>query len=115
MARKLILLLLAAGMLASVLLWERYSLARQGERDFAALGCVSCHFSGGGPNLTHVVRKHDDKLLSQFIGDPGSVYRARNMQSLNEGFGHMPQLQTTPQNVRAIIAYLHELDRTDKQ
>jgi len=114
MNRKFLVLLAVAIVVSSILLWERNSLAREGERDFQRLGCTGCHFSGGGPNLTHVVRKHDDAMLTAFISDPEAIYRTRNSQSLNEGFGNMPRLDVTPREVRSIIAYLHELDREAK-
>jgi hypothetical protein len=105
------LLVCVVGIAAGALLYQRYSLAEQGQRDFARLGCTGCHFSGAGPNLMHVVRKHDEKLLTQFILDPESVYRERQMQPLNAGYMLMPSLNPTQQETRAIIAYFRELDR----
>jgi hypothetical protein len=92
-------------------LYERYSLPRRGERDFARLRCTACHFSGAGPNLTHVVRRHDGELLERFIANPGDVYRNRNMQPLNDGYMLMPNQHASPEDARAIVAYLRELDQ----
>jgi hypothetical protein len=59
-------------LVAAAAIWgmQAYSPAQRGERAFAQLGCIGFHFSGSGPNLTHVVKKHDDALLVRFISDP---------------------------------------------
>jgi nitrous-oxide reductase len=89
---------------------QRYSAAERGQRRFAELGCSGCHFSGGGPNLTKVVRKHNDALLERFILDPQSVYRERNMKTLNSSYSFMPRVVASRDDVRDIIAYFHALD-----
>jgi len=94
-----------------VLLYQRYSLAERGERTFQRLGCGGCHFSGAGPNLTHVVRKHDTGLLEKFIASPAAVYRERGMRPLNDGYMLMPEMHATTDDASAIIAYLRELDK----
>ena len=90
---------------------ERLTLSRRGEESFARLGCGGCHFSGGGPNLTHVVNKHNDALLERFIQNPQSVYRERKGQPLNVGYMLMPNMNATHEDARAIIAYLRELNK----
>ncbi len=96
---------------AGAFFYQRYSLEQRGEETFTRLGCTGCHFSGAGPNLTHVAKKYDEKLLTRFILDPQTVYRERNMQSLNAGYMLMPGLNPTPKETRAIIAYLKEIDK----
>jgi nitrous-oxide reductase len=111
MKRKIAVLIFAVvGALAIVAL-QRYSAAERGERRFAELGCSGCHFSGGGPNLTQVVHKHDDALLERFILDPQSVYRERNMKTLNNGYMFMPRVVASREDVRDIIAYFHSLEK----
>jgi cytochrome c2 len=111
MRRKLVTVtvVLAAGI--SIMLYDRLTLASRGEQAFTRLGCGGCHFSGGGPNLTHVVRRHDEKLLRQFIQNPGAVYRARNNQPLNPGYMYMPNMNATAEDAEAIVAYLKNLDK----
>jgi hypothetical protein len=108
-ASLLILAVVAAA--TGVLIFQRYTLAERGERSFQRLGCGGCHFSGAGPNLTHVVQRHDPKLLERFIASPPEVYRERGMRPLNEGYMLMPEMHAGPEDARAIIAYLHALDQ----
>jgi hypothetical protein len=95
---------------AGTLIYERCSLARKGERDFVRLGCTGCHFSGAGPNLTHVVRRRNPVLLERFIVNPADVYRERGMKPLNEGYMLMPDMHATSSDASEIVAYLRELD-----
>jgi hypothetical protein len=107
-------MLVAALVMASAIgvwLYQRYTPARRGERRFAELGCTGCHFSGAGPNLTHVIRKHDRALLERFIPDSPSVYRERKGAPLNAGYMLMPKGKATAEDVQVILAYLQELDR----
>lgn len=89
---------------------QRYSLPRRGERIFAQRGCTGCHFSGAGPNLTHVMRKHDRAVLEKLILDSPAFYRARKGEPLNPGYMRMPKVNATPDEIHAILAYLQELD-----
>jgi cytochrome c551/c552 len=92
-------------------LYERLTLAKRGEDAFTRLGCGGCHFSGGGPNLTHVARKHNAVMLQKFIRNPQVVYRERDGQPLNPGYMLMPNMNATDNDARAIIAYLNELNK----
>ncbi len=94
-----------------VILYQRFNVAARGEETFTSLGCGGCHFSGGGPNLTHVVQRHDEALLLRFIQNPQNVYKERNGESLNPGYMHMPNLNASANDARLIVAYLKELDR----
>ncbi|HVZ15900.1 MAG TPA: cytochrome c [Terriglobales bacterium] len=111
------ILLVVAAIAGGVLLYQRYSLPQRGERAFQRLGCGGCHFSGAGPNLTHVVRRQDPKFLEQFIANPPAVYRQRGMRPLNDGYMLMPDMHASPDDAAAIVAYLHDLDKEkeDKQ
>jgi Cytochrome c len=99
----------------AIMLIQYNSAARRGERAFTRLGCTGCHFSGAGPNLTHVLRKHDRKLLEQFILDPQSVYKQRNREPLNRGYMLMPRMQVTSPDVHDILAYLADLNQNQEQ
>jgi cytochrome c551/c552 len=105
--------LVAAAALAvcfSAIIYEKLTLSRRGEATFARLGCGGCHFSGGGPNLTHVANKHSTALLEKFIQNPQNVYRERQGRPLNAGYMLMPNTNATHDDVQAIITYLQELN-----
>ena len=109
--KKMITLMVAVvGVVASVIVYQQYSLPQRGERAFQRLGCPGCHFTGAGPNLTHAVRRYDAKLLEQFIANPPAVYRQRGMKPLNEGHMLMPDMHASSSDAQAIVAYLSELD-----
>ena len=110
------ILLAVVILLCSGIWWyEHETAAARGERAFQRLGCGGCHFSGAGPNLTHVVRRQDPKLLEQFIANPPKVYRERGMRSLNEGYMLMPDMHASPEDAREIVAYLRELDKQENK
>ena len=115
MKRKLVTLAVVIALGGGLALYDRLTLASRGEQTFTRLGCGGCHFSGGGPNLTHVVRRHDTKLLHKFIQNPGSVYRERNNQPLNAGYMYMPNMNATAEDADEIVAYLKELDKEQQQ
>ena len=77
-----------------------------GKRTFARLGCASCHFSGGGPNLSNVLPQYDEKTVEDFIRDPEAVYRRMGRKPLNPGFAIMHKVNTTDYQVRAMALYL---------
>ncbi|HUN89039.1 MAG TPA: cytochrome c [Terriglobales bacterium] len=109
-----ILVAVVAAACAGIWLYQANSAATRGEKAFQQLGCGGCHFSGAGPNLTHVVRTQDEQLLEHFIASPPSIYQERGMKSLNEGYMLMPDMHATPQQARDIVAYLRELNREAK-
>src|ERR1700755_2435088 len=104
-------IVVAAALAGGVLVGQRFTPARRGDRAFQRLGCGGCHFSGAGPNLSHVVREHDPKLLERFIGNPPAVYRERGIKSLNDGYMLMPDMHASHDDARLIVAYLKELDK----
>jgi mono/diheme cytochrome c family protein len=77
-----------------------------GKRTFTRLGCASCHFSGGGPNLSYILPQYDEKTVEDFIRDPDEVYRRLGRKPLNPGFSIMHQVKTTDTEVRAMAKYL---------
>jgi hypothetical protein len=107
--KAIVLVVVAVGLAVGILVYQRYTPARRGERAFQQLGCGGCHFSGAGPNLTHVVRKRDPRLLERFIASPSDVYRERGMRPLNDGYMLMPEMHAGA-DARTIVAYLRELD-----
>jgi len=115
MKRKLVILAVAVGIVVLARIYDRITLANRGQQTFTRLGCGGCHFSGGGPNLTHVVRRHDEKLLRQFIQNPRAVYHERNNQPLNPGYMYMPNMNATAEDADEIVAYLKELDKEQQQ
>jgi cytochrome c2 len=95
----------------AIVIYDRLTLSRRGEQTFARLGCGGCHFSGGGPNLTHVTSRRSEAQLNKFIQNPQNVYRERNGQSLTSGYMLMPNMNATSEDAQAIIAYLKELNQ----
>ena len=91
---------------------QQTSAVRRGERAFMRLECNTCHFSGAGPNLTHVARKYDRAFLTRFITDPPSVYRDRKGIPLNTGFMMMPNVHATHGDAELIVFYLADLDKS---
>jgi len=77
-----------------------------GKRSFARLGCASCHFSGGGPNLSRILPQYDEKTVEDFIRDPEAVYRRFGRKPLNPGFAIMHRVNATDTEVRAMAKYL---------
>ena len=77
-----------------------------GKRSFARLGCASCHFSGGGPNLSYVLPQYDEKTVEDFIRDPEEVYRRLGRKPLNPGFAIMHRVKATDGEVHAMAKYL---------
>jgi len=84
-------------------LWATYHVYQldYGKRTFARLGCASCHFSGGGPNLANILPQYDEQTVEDFIRDPEAVYRR-----LDSGFAIMHKVNTTDSEVRAMAKYL---------
>ena len=89
-------------------LWASYHVYQLdfGKRTFARLGCASCHFSGGGPNLSRVLPQYDEQTVEDFIRDPEAVYRRLGRKPLNPGFAIMHRVKTTDGEVRAMAKYL---------
>lgn len=99
------------GICAVVAVWagyQQYQLDR-GQKAFQKLGCASCHFAGGGPNLTYVADKYDAATMVRFIRDPEVVYRERGKKPLNSGYVAMHKIPADPADVRAIAVFLRNM------
>jgi mono/diheme cytochrome c family protein len=94
--------------IAGFALWAAYHVYQLdlGQRTFARLGCASCHFSGGGPNLSRILPQYDEQTVEDFIRDPDAVYRRLGRKPLNPGFSVMHRVKTTDVEVRAMAKYL---------
>ena len=94
--------------IAAFAIWAFYGTyeLEQGKRSFARLGCASCHFSGGGPNLANILPRYDERTVEDFIRDPEDVYRRLGRKPLNPGFAIMHRVKTTDAEVRAMAKYL---------
>ncbi len=95
-------------LIAVFALWAAYHayILDLGKRSFARLGCASCHFSGGGPNLANILPQYDEKTVEDFIRDPDEVYRRLGRKPLNPGFSVMHKVKTTDLEVTAMAKYL---------
>jgi mono/diheme cytochrome c family protein len=93
---------------AAFALWAAFHVYQldYGKRAFARLGCASCHFSGGGPNLSYVLPKYDEQTVEDFIRDPEEVYRRLGRKPLNPGFAIMHRVKATDSEVHAMAKYL---------
>jgi mono/diheme cytochrome c family protein len=94
--------------IAGFALWAVYGAyeLEMGKRSFARLGCASCHFSGGGPNLANILPRYDERTVEDFIRDPEDVYRRLGRKPLNPGFAVMHRVKTNDAEVRAMAKYL---------
>jgi len=80
------------------------SVIARGEAAFKNNGCYGCHFIGKfgtpiGPDLSQVGRKYPQEYLARWLRDPAQ-------QRPN---AHMPALELTEADVRALAAYLASL------
>ena len=80
------------------------SLAAQGKRVFNDQGCYGCHTMGKSgtpiaPDLSTIGSKHSEAYLRTWLEDP----------KLQEPRAHMPKLELSEGEVRALAAYLASL------
>jgi len=80
------------------------SVIQRGEAAFKDNGCYGCHIIGKfgtpiGPDLSQVGRKYQQEYLARWLRDP-----AQQRPS-----AHMPALELTEADVRALAAYLGSL------
>ena len=76
----------------------------RGQAAFKNNGCYGCHIIGKfgtpiGPNLSEVGRKYQQEYLARWLRDP----------ELQRPSAHMPKLELTEADVRALAAYLGSL------
>jgi len=77
------------------------ALAERGQAAFKNNGCYGCHMIGKfgtpiGPDLSHVGRKYPADYLARWLRDP----------ALQRPSAHMPALELTEPDIRALAAYL---------
>jgi mono/diheme cytochrome c family protein len=96
----------AALLAAAATAWAQSpdAIAARGEAAFKTNGCYGCHMIGKfgtpiGPDLSQVGRKYPPDYLARWLRDPA-------MQRPN---AHMPALELTEAEVRALAAYLGSL------
>jgi DnaK suppressor protein len=101
----------AAGLIAATLLATPAvpqepgdSLVHRGREAFAANGCYGCHIVGKagtpiGPELSHVGTRYTPEHLARWLRDP----------ALQRPSTHMPALELSERDIRALAAYLGSL------
>ena len=80
------------------------SVVERGQAAFKNNGCYGCHLIGKfgtpiGPDLSHVGRKYPPEYLARWLRDP----------ALQRPSAHMPALELTEADVRALAEYLGAL------
>ncbi|HYS93701.1 MAG TPA: cytochrome c [Candidatus Acidoferrales bacterium] len=94
----------ALAFLARIAFGEDASLVDQGKRVFNDQGCYGCHTMGKSgtpiaPDLSTIGSKHSEAYLRTWLEDP----------KLQKPRAHMPKLQLSEDEVRALAAYLASL------
>jgi len=101
---------LSAGIAAALALFattafgQDASLVAQGKRVFTDQGCYGCHTMGKSgtpiaPDLSRIGSKHSEAYLRTWLEDP----------RLQKPRAHMPKLELSEREVRALAAYLASL------
>jgi mono/diheme cytochrome c family protein len=80
------------------------ALLERGEAAFKSNGCYGCHLIGKfgtpiGPDLSQVGRKYPEEYMARWLRDP----------SAQRPSAHMPALELSDTDVRALAAYLGSL------
>jgi mono/diheme cytochrome c family protein len=80
------------------------SVIERGQAAFKNNGCYGCHLIGKfgtpiGPDLSHVGQKYQPDYLARWLRDPAAQRPS----------AHMPALELTDADVRALAAYLGSL------
>jgi cytochrome c oxidase subunit 2 len=89
---------------APVFAQEPSGLIARGKELFVEQGCYGCHTMGKmgtpiGPDLSAIGSKHPQAYLERWVRDP----------SAQKPTAHMPKLDLTEEEVRALAAYLASL------
>jgi cytochrome c553 len=100
-------LVIAAVLLAvAVAAWaqSRDALVARGQAAFKSNGCYGCHMIGNfgtpiGPDLSRVGRKYSPEYLARWLRDP----------AMQRPSAHMPALELSEDDVRALADYLNSL------
>jgi mono/diheme cytochrome c family protein len=112
MARRAVAGIAAVGLLASGLglggdrlhAQSQEALVTQGRQLYADKGCYGCHTVGASgtpiaPDLRRAAARHSEATLARWLRDP----------SAQEPTRHMPNLQLSEAEARALAAYLASL------
>jgi|RhiMetdeSRZDD1v2_1073273.scaffolds.fasta_scaffold10026_11 mono/diheme cytochrome c family protein len=80
---------------------EDTALVDQGRAAFRRVGCANCHMirgvgTGLAPDLSHVGAKYTAAYLERWLRDPREIRPS----------GHMPALELSDEDVRALAAFL---------
>ena len=80
------------------------ALAVRGQRAFTSNGCYGCHIVGKagtpiGPELSHVGGRYSEQYLMRWLRDP----------ALQRPSAHMPALELSDEDIRALAVYLGSL------
>lgn len=91
----------ATALIAVVAAVQSASLEDRGRELFFADGCYGCHTIGKigtpiGPDLSHIGTKYSRAYLERWLRDPAAQRPA----------AHMPNLELTPEEVKALAAFL---------
>jgi mono/diheme cytochrome c family protein len=83
---------------------SREALVTQGRQFFTDKGCYGCHTIGAAgtpiaPDLRRVVARYSEETLARWLRDPAAQEPTR----------HMPNLQLSEAEARALAAYLASL------
>jgi cytochrome c oxidase subunit 2 len=78
--------------------------AAEGERVFKEQGCYGCHMVGKsgtpiGPDLSHIGGKYSEKYLERWLNEPQQ----------QKPTAHMPKIELTEAEMRALAGYLASL------
>jgi DnaK suppressor protein len=99
-------LVVAAALLAAPAAAQeaRDRLVGRGQEAFATNGCYGCHMVGKagtpiGPELSHVGARYTPEYLARWLRDP----------ALQRPSSHMPALELSERDIRALAAYLGSL------
>ena len=100
------LVIAAALLAAAATAWAQSpdAVTARGQSAFKDNGCYGCHMIGKfgtpiGPDLSHVGRKYAPDYLARLLRDP----------AMQRPSAHMPALELSEADVRALAAYLGSL------
>jgi mono/diheme cytochrome c family protein len=104
MRRIALTIVLLAGAVTAAAQSPADRVVERGQAAFKNNGCYGCHMIGKfgtpiGPDLSHVGRKYQEPYLARWLRDPA-------MQRPN---AHMPALELSEDDVRALARYLSTL------
>jgi cytochrome c553 len=104
MKRLVIIAVLLAAATATAWAQSQDAVAAHGQAAFKSNGCYGCHVIGNfgtpiGPDLSQVGRKYPAEYLARWLRDP----------AVQRPSAHMPALELSDDDVRALAAYLGSL------